>query len=105
VWQPRYLCPVVKITPAERDWLYHERLRAMDDYTALVVPDARHDTGGIPPRVGILRISGRDSDASIVASVRCGETTKTARYVRNLRTPRYLAWRGTRTVSLQRLTK
>lgn len=98
----RWTCPVIYVTPQERDALYAARKESMSDYASRVSLSGRLPfPAGFP--FGVLQLARRDRDGSLVAAVRGKAGTRAARYVRRLRVGPLGPW-AARSVPLARVS-
>lgn len=92
---------IIVLGEREADFLFAERLRALNDYWERVGCEQRlfgRGRDGVKARLCVL---GRNRDNSISAEIRITETGSRKRYVRRVRTHPSLAYTSTSTKRLR----
>jgi hypothetical protein len=94
------IVPTIEVTRTESQFLFHERLRALEDA-------CRRDAGGVPVPVrwrknwrANLELLGRNRDGTLKARIVCRKGNTRQRYVRSLRGPVRRPWHGALDISL-----
>lgn len=95
----------IAVTRAERDWLYNERIRAMNECGSIPFQIARKSQKCLESWLCALRIFRRDRDGSLVAAVVLEPKGGGQGYMRKLRVPASLGSRSSKDIHLRQRFK